>query len=61
VSDIAQGDLSHTTLPGLEQSYGGRPDHRQDQQSAIGTLVERTTQFVRLLHLPLRDSDTRRW
>ena len=30
----------------------------KDQQSAIGTLVERQTRLVRLLHLPLRDSDT---
>ena len=30
----------------------------KDQQSAIGTLVERQTRLVRLLHLPQRDSDT---
>jgi len=30
----------------------------KDQQSAIGTLVERQTRIVRLLHLPQRDSDT---
>ena len=30
----------------------------KDQQSAIGTLVERTTRLVRLLHLPQRDGDT---
>jgi IS30 family transposase len=30
----------------------------KDQLSAIGTLVERTTRLVRLLHLPLRDGDT---
>jgi transposase, IS30 family len=30
----------------------------KDQGSAIGTLVERQTRMVRLLHLPLRDSDT---
>ena len=29
----------------------------KDQQSAIGTLVERQTRTVRLLHLPQRDSD----
>jgi len=29
----------------------------KDQQSAIGTLVERQTRFVRLLHLRARDSD----
>jgi IS30 family transposase len=30
----------------------------KDQQSAIGTLVERQTRLVRLLHLPQRDADT---
>jgi IS30 family transposase len=30
----------------------------KDQGSAIGTLVERQTRMVRLLHLPYRDSDT---
>ncbi len=30
----------------------------KDQQSAIGTLVERQTRAVRLLHLPQRDGDT---
>jgi transposase, IS30 family len=30
----------------------------KDQQSAIGTLVERQTRLVRLLHLPRRDGDT---
>ena len=29
----------------------------KDQRSAIGTLVERQTRLVRLLHLPARDSD----
>lgn len=29
----------------------------KDQHSAIGTLVERTTRVLRLLHLPYRDSD----
>jgi len=29
-----------------------------DQGSAIGTLVERQTRMVRLLHMPCRDSDT---
>ena len=29
-----------------------------DQRSAIGTLVERQTRMVRLLHLPQRDGDT---
>jgi IS30 family transposase len=32
----------------------------KDQQSAIGTLVERQTRLVRLLHLPQRDGDTLR-
>jgi transposase, IS30 family len=30
----------------------------KDQGSAIGTLVERQTRMVRLLHLPQRDGDT---
>ena len=30
----------------------------KDQQSAIGTLVERQTRLVRLLHMPRRDGDT---
>jgi len=30
----------------------------KDQGSAIGTLVERQTRMVRLLHMPLRDGDT---
>jgi len=30
----------------------------KDQASAIGTLVERQTRIVRLLHMPYRDSDT---
>ena len=30
----------------------------KDQGSAIGTLVERQTRMVRLLHMPCRDSDT---
>jgi len=37
---------------------GYSTDRRQEQQSVIGTLVERTTRLVRLLHLPLRDADT---
>ena len=30
----------------------------KDQGPAIGTLVERQTRMVRLLHMPCRDSDT---
>ncbi len=30
----------------------------KDQRSAIGTLVERKTRLVRLLHLPQRDGDS---
>lgn len=30
----------------------------KNQGSVIGTLVERQTRLVRLLHLPSRDSDT---
>ena len=38
--------------PGRARALGRRPDHRSTQPSAIGTLVERTTRFVMLLHLP---------
>ena len=38
--------------PGGARALGGRPDHRQRPASAIGTLVERATRFVLLLHLP---------
>jgi IS30 family transposase len=31
---------------------GGRPDHRQGNLTAIGTLVERTTGYTMLMHLP---------
>lgn len=34
------------------RSLGGRPDHRQKNLTAIGTLVERTTGYTMLLHLP---------
>jgi IS30 family transposase len=30
----------------------------KDQRSAIGTLVERTTRVLRVLHLPPRDGDS---
>ena len=38
--------------PGRARPLGRRPDHRQDGNSAIGTLVERSTRYVLLLHLP---------
>ena len=38
--------------PGGARPLGGRPDHRVAGSSAIGTLVERSTRFVMLLHLP---------
>ena len=38
--------------PGRARPLGRRPDHRHRTQSAVGTLVERTTRFVLLLHLP---------
>lgn len=37
---------------------GRRPDHRQRSAIASGTLVERQTRLVCLLHLPLRDGDS---
>ena len=37
---------------GRSRATGRRSHHRQPQQSAIGTLVERTTRFTILLHLP---------
>ena len=37
--------------PGRSRSLGRRPDHRA-RRSAIGTLVERTTRFTMLIHLP---------
>ena len=39
------------------RALGRRPDHRQGPGSAIGTLVERQTRLVRLLHLPARDGE----
>ena len=38
--------------PGRARPLGGRSDHRSGPQSAVGTLVERTSRFVLLLHLP---------
>ena len=35
----------------------GRPDRWQGQASAIGTLIERQTRTVRLLHLPRRHGE----
>jgi hypothetical protein len=39
-------------------SLGGDLIVGKNQGSAIGTLVERQTRQVRLLHLPVRDSDS---
>ncbi len=52
----AQGDLSHTrpSRASLSLTEGDLIIGR-DQDSAIGTLVERQTRLVRLLHLPRRD------
>nr|WP_231504916.1 hypothetical protein [Mycobacterium intracellulare] len=38
--------------PRRARALGRRSDHRQNQASQIGTLVERSTGFVQLLHLP---------
>ena len=38
--------------PGRARPLGRRPDHRRGNRSAVGTLVERTTRYVLLLHLP---------
>ena len=44
--------------PGGARALGGRPDHGPGGDSAIGTLVERSTRFTILLHLPGRhDAD----
>ena len=54
-----QGDLSHTRLSRAVLSLTeGDLIIGRDQGSAIGTLVERSTRLVRLLHLPRRDGDT---
>ena len=51
-----------TTESGITPCPGNRVNINliigKDQQSAIGTLVERQTRLVRLLHLPQRDSDS---
>ena len=54
--DPRHGDDQRTSRrsrgPGRARPLGRRPDHRQDRKSAVGTLVERTSRFVLLLHLP---------
>jgi IS30 family transposase len=50
------GRFCPRTVP--RPGIGGDLIFGKDQHSAIGTLVERTTRTVRLLHLPHRDGDT---
>ncbi len=47
-----------TPGPFAGRTLGGDLIIGKDQRSAIGTLVERKTRLVRLLHLPRRDGDT---
>ena len=56
---IGGSGLSHTRLSRAALSLTeGDLIIGADQRSAIGTLVERSTRAVRLLHLPRRDGDT---
>lgn len=54
--------IHHRPFPPADRSQAGHWEGDlivgKDHQSAIGTLVERQTRTVRLLHLPQRDSDT---
>ena len=56
VARVAQRDLDQRTparvRPRRARPPGGRSDHRQGTTSAIGTLVERPTRNLDLLHLP---------
>jgi transposase, IS30 family len=51
-------NLRHARLTTPQQRKEGDLIIGKDQRSAIGTLVERQTRMVRLLHLPQRDGDT---
>ncbi|WP_428348186.1 IS30 family transposase [Mycolicibacterium sp.] len=64
-----QGDLSHTRHPRVIGPYDGPESPFQQLKegdliigdnhlSAIGTLVERQTRMLRLVHLPRADSDS---
>ena len=54
--------IRHRPFDPLDRSEAGHWEGDliigKDQGSAIGTLVERQTRTVRLLHMPCRDSDT---
>ena len=54
--------IRHRPFDALDRSQAGHWEGDliigKDQGSAIGTLVERQTRLVRLLHMPYRDSDT---
>ena len=48
----ARRSQPHPALPGRPQSYGSDLIIGRKNLSAIGTLVERTTNYTMLLHLP---------
>ena len=57
---LPEGDSNITTVRNhpLQQRKEGDLITGAHNQSAIGTLVERQTRMVRLLHLPFRDGDS---